>query len=144
MQINAITMLQTLRFIKTTAITVRGKINRIVNAVLFLTLRLLHCKPIVVRAFVFVKFGTLKHYNYGDDMNMFLLRELTGKHIMFANTMSRFVSRLIKDEYLCVGSIIEIYSSAKSIIWGSGLMFDNQRFTPPPKGLRCAWTAHSR
>jgi len=57
--------------------------------------------------------------NLGDELNYYLLSALTGKKII--NRLSTFSK--VSDHYynyICIGSIIEEFSTPKSIIWGAG------------------------
>lgn len=62
-------------------------------------------------------FGDLKHRNFGDELNIYLIESLTGCKVI--NHHNTFFSG---DRVLAIGSIIESYISPNSIIWGSGAM----------------------
>ena len=70
-------------------------------------------------------------HNWGDDMSC--------KIINFINpglkTMVKRYSFNIRnyDDYLCIGSIISWMTSPKSIIWGSGVVYPNQKLKFKPK-----------
>ena len=83
------------------------------------TLRLFQLKPgsyIFVQMSVKWKGLSLQEYNVGDDLNVFLLEELTGKKVL---KYGEFL-HLRKRNVLAIGSIVENYSNKHSIIWGSG------------------------
>lgn len=64
--------------------------------------------------------GNTTQRNFGDELNVYLLEALTGKKVVSASETLFSGSR-----YLVIGSIIEHYSSADSIIWGSGVTDGN-------------------
>ena len=59
------------------------------------------------------------HRNFGDDLNYYILKELTGKRI-FNYSQIWNVRRFPK--YMCIGSILNLYfmSQKNNIVWGSG------------------------
>lgn len=48
----------------------------------------LFCSPIVVNACLFYSWGRIVHCNWGDDINYFLLKALTRRHISYLYTFS--------------------------------------------------------
>ena len=88
----------------------------------------LHHKSIVLNVFADQIGLRIRHNNYGDDLNYFLIKFLTGKHIFIYNS---FFHPKLKN-YVCIGSIVEDLSDEKSIVWGGGVMNDNyQNFIKP-------------
>lgn len=91
------------------------------------------------RSFLFVqmsvvwKDNSIVPYNYGDDLNVFLLERLTKKRILKHSSYFHFK----KSNYLCIGSIIESHCDKNSIIWGSGAMYGNPNKKYKPKKV-CA------
>ncbi len=65
---------------------------------------------------------SLIKYNFGDDLNVYLLEELTGKRILKYDEFFHLSSK----NYLGIGSCIEYCSNSNSIIWGSGAMMGNK------------------
>lgn len=63
----------------------------------------------------------VRPFNLGDDLNSYLLKELSGKEIMAYN---QFYHRSMKN-YMCIGSIIDWMATEKTVVWGSGIL------TPP-------------
>ena len=59
------------------------------------------------------------HRNFGDDLNYYMLKKLTGKRI-FNYPQIWNIRRFPK--YMCIGSILNLYfmSQKNSIVWGSG------------------------
>ncbi len=102
-------------------------IKRLIN-----TLCLIQLKP---NSYVFVQMSvkwkglSLQKYNFGDDLNVFLLEELTGKKVL---KYGEFL-HLRKCNILAIGSIVENYSNKDSIIWGSGAIEGEKKIVAPHK-----------
>ena len=60
--------------------------------------------------------------NLGDELNYYLVKELTGKRIV--NYRNIYLSRGVN--YCCIGSIIDSLVNADSIIWGAGVISDDR------------------
>lgn len=75
-----------------------------------------------------------RHYNWGDDLNYLFLRKVIKQETLFYD-WNIFSCFLQVDNYLCIGSIIESRSNAKSIIWGSGCISKDKPFVKPKKVL---------
>lgn len=88
---------------------------------------------IVLDGYIKFKDGHIIHNNLGDDINIPLLEALTGKKVIHISQSKLWrIPRL-----LCIGSIIEDFSSEKSIIWGSGCIYGNKIIKAIPKKV-CA------
>lgn len=72
---------------------------------------------IVLNAWIDTKYGVVKSRNFGDELSYYLLYELTGKTI--AN-YSNLCHRFDYSDLLFIGSLIECFTTPKTIIWGSG------------------------
>ena len=59
-----------------------------------------------------------KHRNLGDELNYYLIRELSGKHIY--NLVNLYVKRV--PNYCCIGSIVDSMPNKYSYLWGTGAM----------------------
>ena len=59
------------------------------------------------------------HQNFGDDLNYYMLKELTGKRIFNYSQIWNIRRFPI---YMCIGSILNLYfmSQKNNIVWGSG------------------------
>lgn len=70
-------------------------------------------------------------HNWGDDMSRKIIHLINPK----LNTITNRYSFNIRnyDDYLCIGSIISWMTSSKSIIWGSGVVYPNQKLKFKPK-----------
>ena len=76
------------------------------------------------------------HWNFGDDLNYFMLKRLTGKHI-FNYPQVWNIRRM--PVYMCIGSILNSYflSQKNVIVWGSGARDANLPMNGFPKKI-CA------
>lgn len=75
----------------------------------------------------------VKHKNFGDDLNFYIVSFLTDKHVFIYNS---FFHPNIKN-YVCIGSIVEDMTNSSSIIWGGGVMNDSYNEFIKPKEV-CA------
>lgn len=91
---------------------------------------LLHKKALVLNVFMVQEGLSVHHNNFGDDLNYYLVKAITGKYIFNYNS---FFHPSIKN-YVCIGSIVEDMTNEKSIIWGGGVMNDEyNKFVKPLK-----------
>ncbi len=89
---------------------------------------ILHKKAIVLNVFMVQEGLSIRHKNFGDDLNYYLVKALTGKYIFNYNS---FFHPSINN-YVCIGSIVEDMTNEKSIIWGGGVMNNEyNRFIKP-------------
>lgn len=86
-------------------------------------------KPcIVLKVWAYFGVGKIyKHRNYGDDLNVFLFRELTSHKIFNAQLLPSSLPHV-----LGIGSIIHSHCTANSIVWGSGVMYPNVALPTKP------------
>lgn len=73
-----------------------------------------------------------EHRNLGDELNYYLIKELSGKRLV--NKFNLFVPKLIN--VCCIGSIIDSMADSQSIIWGSGAISDNRKMKCVPLEVR--------
>lgn len=85
----------------------------------------------------------IRHRNWGDDLNYYFLKELTGRPIVFYHNF-RFAKLLKLKNYLCIGTLLDAvnYSNAETIVWGSGVSGEERTFIHPEsiKAVRGAKT----
>ncbi len=74
--------------------------------------------------------------NWGDDLNYYFLRKLTGRPVVFYHNF-RFAKWFHLKNYLCIGTLIDSKNcvNPQSIIWGSGVSGLERSFTYPAKVL---------
>ncbi len=78
----------------------------------------------------------IRHRNWGDDLNFYFLRELTGRPIFFYNNFKLAKWSHLKN-YLCIGTLLDAvnYSNEQTIVWGSGVSGQERAFVHPEKIL---------
>ena len=74
----------------------------------------------------------IRHRNWGDDLNYYFLKELTGRPIVFYHNF-KFAKLLKLKNYLCIGTLLDAvnYSNAETIVWGSGVSGEERTFIHP-------------
>lgn len=91
---------------------------------------------IFLKGYFIEKNGKLINYNWGDDLNIYFLSELSQKKIEVCP--DTYITRLFNVEtYMCIGSTLANYNLKNTIIWGSGLINDktSSLITVKPKGI---------
>lgn len=73
---------------------------------------------IVVNASVFQFLSKIRHFNLGDDLNVYMLQAMTGKKVFIYN---QFYHPTITN-YMCIGSVIDWLSDEETIVWGAGII----------------------
>lgn len=93
-------------------------------------------KIIVVNSWVIQNKNTVIHNNFGDDINVYLIRELTRRPVVvYFNLWRKFFDYT---NYMCIGSIIEGMTNSHTIIWGAGAMYGgNCKLSAKPKKVLC-------
>lgn len=91
-------------------------IKRILNTIYYLCRYRGHF--ILIDAWIDQWFGKLKCRNFGDELNVYLIENLTGKKVV--NKRNTIFNGPC---FLAIGSIVESSISSKSIIWGSGALY---------------------
>ena len=74
----------------------------------------------------------IRHRNWGDDLNYYFLKELTGRPIVFYHNF-KLAKWLKLKNYLCIGTLLDAvnYSNAETIVWGSGVSGEERTFIHP-------------
>lgn len=78
--------------------------------------------------------GRLCHANWGDDLNHYMLRELSRKPVVITN--ETLLARHFVQNYVVIGSVIEMLVNKRSVIWGAGLMHEHSRLSLPVADYR--------
>ena len=105
--------------------------HKLLNSLIYLWRR----DPIVITAWVEVKYGHIVPRNWGDDINVFLIELMTGKRVVIRN-QSIYHNRCYKGPiYSCIGSIIGWYDTPNTIIWGSGVIKQDTPLKQIPKQI---------
>lgn len=74
----------------------------------------------------------IRHRNWGDDLNYYFLRELTGRPVVFYHNFW-LAKWLHFKNYLCIGTLLDAvdYANAQTIVWGSGVSGKERSFVHP-------------
>lgn len=87
--------------------------------------------PIIIKAWVIIKNGTVVPNNWGDDLNVPFLHLITKCQIIVCNH-SLFHKITRPRHYLCIGSLLGDYETEKSEIWGSGFISESDAVKAVP------------
>ena len=82
--------------------------------------------PVLLNGWFIYKFNTLECRNYGDELNINMLKEFLPKKKLFNMADICEWGRKNKINYIVIGSMIE-HSTSKSIIWGAGAIEGGER-----------------
>ena len=80
-------------------------------------------KVIFVNSYYDQFLGKVKHKNFGDDLNFYLISALSGKKPVNINN----IFPVNVKNYACIGSIVEWICNENTIIWGSGAITGGKR-----------------
>ena len=63
----------------------------------------------------------IQHRNWGDDLNYYFLRQLTGRPVIFYHNF-KWAKWFHLRNYLCIGTLLDgkPYKNSETIVWGSG------------------------
>ncbi len=76
----------------------------------------------------------IRHRNWGDDLNYYFIRELTGRPVVFYHNF-KVAQWLRLENYLCIGTLLDAvnYSNGQTVVWGSGVSGQERDFVHPRK-----------
>lgn len=115
-------------------------ISKLINNlkyVFYIILYMLHKdRYILIQASLKTKNGRIKKFNWGDDFNLILVNKLANKKVLVLPTCWLLYKYPI-EHYLVIGSIMTFFPLSKSIVWGSGIINDNEvdRIVGIPKDI---------
>ena len=95
---------------------------------------ILQPNKLFISGFIFRDGLHLKHFNWGDDINVFFLEQLSGKKIVVKNNSYIFKYLPIKS-YSCIGSVLGEYNDSRIEVWGSGIIREDLIVKHPPKKI---------
>lgn len=76
----------------------------------------------------------ISHSNFGDDINYYIFKRLAGtKPLNVLNLFPCIANKFIN--YMCIGSIIDMLTTNKSVIWGSGVLNPKIRIPQKPQNI---------
>ena len=90
---------------------------------------------LIVNAYVCEKpFGGIAHQNWGDDLNYYLIKRITGRPVVFYENFMLAKWFNLKN-YMCIGTVLDAYyyCNRGTIVWGSGTVGVKWVFEKPYK-----------
>lgn len=74
----------------------------------------------------------IRHRNWGDDLNYYFMRELTGRPVVFYHNF-KLAQWFHFTNYLCIGTLLDAlnYSNNQTIVWGTGVSGQERDFVHP-------------
>ena len=102
----------------------------LINSFCYLFLR----NSIQLNSWVDIKYGKLKHRNWGDDINVHLIGMISKKNVIIRN-QSLFHRISKKVNYICIGSILGWYENKNSEVWGTGFISKEAKLKYIPKKI---------
>lgn len=91
--------------------------------------------PIIINASLSInKDGEVYHFNWGDDINSFFLKEISYSPVILYHECL-LTKILKKDNYVVIGSTIDMLVNNQSIVWGAGLMNEHPINLITPKKI---------
>lgn len=91
------------------------------------------CQALIVNAYVDdLTWSGIRHRNWGDDLNYYLLKKLTGRPVVFRHNF-KLAKWFHFKNYLCIGTLLDgkQYKNAETIVWGSGCSGEDRSLTIP-------------
>lgn len=79
---------------------------------------------LVVNGWLHIRYGRIQKRNLGDELNYYLLKELTGKFIVGYYDIPHMCKYL---DLLFIGSLVEDFTTPNTIIWGSGAIAGGEK-----------------
>ena len=110
-----------------------SKISKFITKLTFVFKDLIY-HPIVINACLHYKYGRLRHRNWGDDLNIYLLERIWNKPLTYLYS-SIISTRSEQDNYVVIGSTLAMLSNRNSIVWGAGVIDENENMDFPPKRI---------
>jgi len=94
-------------------------------------------KAIIVNGYVDDRtWWGVHHRNWGDELNYYLIKEITGRPVIFYQNF--ILAKILKlKNYMCIGTMLDANncSNEQTIVWGSGVSGLERSFTHPAKVL---------
>lgn len=105
--------------------------NMLINSVFYLN----YSNPLILNAWTKIRKGKIENSNWGDDINYYLLRLISGKNIIVRNK-SLFHRIHSSTNYICIGSILGWYENKNAVIWGAGFLEGGMKLRSKPKSIK--------
>ena len=94
-------------------------------------------KAIIVNGYVDDRtWWGVHHRNWGDELNYYLIKEITGRTVIFYQYF--ILAKILKlKNYMCIGTMLDANncSNEQTIVWGAGVSGLERSFTHPSKIL---------
>lgn len=87
---------------------------------------------VVANCFLDLYFGKFKSSNFGDDLNYFIIKELTGMSLVCYNNLLFRKLGLKITNISCIGSVIDMLTDNKTIVWGTGAISAQRQMSEKP------------
>ena len=99
-------------------------ISKVLNTLYYITVY--GSTGIVMNAWVFLRFGKIRHRNFGDELNYYILKSLTRMPVSNYTDICSW-GRKGKPDLLFIGSLVEDFTTPDTVIWGSGALYGGNR-----------------
>lgn len=107
-----------------------GKLSKWTTKLVNLT-REIFTPSVIVNGYIYQHYGQVLHRNWGDDLNYYLIREMTGRHVVVYD-YSSLAHRLHKTNYMAVGSSLTLLCNDRTVVWGAGVIDPAQELPTRP------------
>lgn len=104
--------------------------KRLVNSLAFLFFR--KEDIILLNAWMDLYGNEIRHNNFGDELNYYIIKNLTGKRVFNKRNIYKLFTRNCNN-ILFIGSIIEGWTDSNSIIWGAGAIKGEKSLKAKPQ-----------
>ncbi|MBR2924116.1 MAG: polysaccharide pyruvyl transferase family protein [Clostridia bacterium] len=84
-------------------------------------------ETIVLKGFFIWKKWKIANFNWGDDINLYFFKEVTGKRVVLLPD-TKLAKCFSLENYLCIGSTIMSFDMRNTVVWGTGLLNDKMDF----------------
>ena len=88
-------------------------------------------KTIVCEGYIVSKGRKIKHYNWGDDINVYMFEYISNITVLAVPIGNTFLKNI--DHFLMIGSIISFYNLDNATIFGTGIIDEHQCLKGNPK-----------
>ncbi len=82
-------------------------------------------KVIVVNAAIFQFLGRVRHHNIGDDLNYYLIKELSGKKVFALRSFYHIRRHIVN--IMAIGSVIDWMGNNETVVWGAGMISSHEK-----------------
>lgn len=76
-------------------------------------------RPLLIRAWGKVRFGRIQCQNWGDELNLYMIKAMTGRPVFFQNYLLPSFQKA--KSFMCIGSVLDFCCRKNSVVWGTGV-----------------------